>query len=80
MIDKRAGSITTVISSGALHHSHGGAYMALRPNSREVPYQPAKAAILTRGRPGTGVKAGAEALRKYLMQLYQIVDIAAPAA
>jgi NAD(P)-dependent dehydrogenase (short-subunit alcohol dehydrogenase family) len=46
MIQKRSGSIATVISSGALHHSHGGAYMALRPNSREVPYQPAKAAIL----------------------------------
>lgn len=46
MIQKRRGSIITVISSGALHHSHGGAYMALRPNSREVPYQPAKAAIL----------------------------------
>jgi 2-hydroxycyclohexanecarboxyl-CoA dehydrogenase len=46
MIEKRRGSIVTTISSGALHHSHGGAYMALRPNSREVPYQPAKAAIL----------------------------------
>lgn len=46
MIQKRRGSIVTTISSGALHHSHGGAYMALRPNSREVPYQPAKAAIL----------------------------------
>ena len=46
MIQKRAGSIVTTISSGAIHHSHGSAYMALRPNSREVPYQPAKAAIL----------------------------------
>jgi NAD(P)-dependent dehydrogenase (short-subunit alcohol dehydrogenase family) len=46
MIQKRAGAIVTTISSGALHHSHGSAYMALRPNSREVPYQPAKAAIL----------------------------------
>jgi len=46
MIEKRSGSIVTTISSGALHHSHGGAYMALPPNSREVPYQPAKAAIL----------------------------------
>jgi len=46
MIQKRSGSIVTTISSGALHHSHGSAYMALRPNSREVPYQPAKAAIL----------------------------------
>ena len=40
----------------------------------------AKTPILIRGYPGTGVKARAEALRKYLMQLYQIVDIAAPAA
>jgi NAD(P)-dependent dehydrogenase (short-subunit alcohol dehydrogenase family) len=46
MIKKGGGAIVTTISSGALHHSHGGAYMALRPNSREVPYQPAKAAIL----------------------------------
>lgn len=46
MIQKRSGSIVTTISSGAIHHSHGGGYMALRPNSREVPYQPAKAAIL----------------------------------
>lgn len=47
MIQKRAGSIMSIISSGALHHSQGGAYMALRPNSREVPYQMAKAALLT---------------------------------
>jgi NAD(P)-dependent dehydrogenase (short-subunit alcohol dehydrogenase family) len=46
MIEKGAGSIVTVISSGAIHHSSGGAYVAQRPNSREVPYQPAKAAIL----------------------------------
>ncbi len=46
MIQKGRGSIISVISSGALHHSAGGAYMALRPNSREVPYQPAKAALL----------------------------------
>jgi NAD(P)-dependent dehydrogenase (short-subunit alcohol dehydrogenase family) len=46
MIKTGAGSIVTTISSGAIHHAHGGAYMALRPNSREVPYQPAKAAIL----------------------------------
>lgn len=46
MIEKGGGSIATMISSGAIHHSNGGAYMAERPNSREVPYQPAKAAIL----------------------------------
>ncbi len=47
MLEKRRGSVMSVISSGALHHSHGGAYMALRPNSREMPYQSAKAALLT---------------------------------
>lgn len=46
MIQKRSGAIVSTISSGALHHSHGGGYTALRPNSREVPYQPAKAALL----------------------------------
>ena len=47
MLEKRSGSIMSVISSGALNHSHGGAYMALRPNSKEMPYQSAKAALLT---------------------------------
>ena len=47
MLEKRSGSIMSVISSGAIHHSRGGAYMALRPNSREMPYQSAKAALLT---------------------------------
>ena len=47
MIEKRSGSILSTISSGALNFSRGGAYMALRPNSREVPYQPAKAALLS---------------------------------
>ena len=47
MLERRRGSVITVVSSGALHHSHGGAYMALRPNSREMPYQSAKAALLT---------------------------------
>jgi NAD(P)-dependent dehydrogenase (short-subunit alcohol dehydrogenase family) len=47
MLDKQQGSIISTISSGALHHSHGGAYMALRPNSREMPYQSTKAALLT---------------------------------
>jgi NAD(P)-dependent dehydrogenase (short-subunit alcohol dehydrogenase family) len=47
MIEKKRGSIFSVISSGALHHSHGGAYQALRPNSREQPYQASKAAIMT---------------------------------
>ena len=47
MIEKKAGSIISVISSGALHHSFGGAYMGLRPSSREMPYQSGKAALLT---------------------------------
>ena len=47
MIEKGAGSVMSVISSGALHHSHGGGYEALRPNSREMPYQSTKAALLT---------------------------------
>jgi NAD(P)-dependent dehydrogenase (short-subunit alcohol dehydrogenase family) len=47
MLDKQRGSIMSTISSGALHHSHGGAYMALRPNSREMPYQSTKAALQT---------------------------------
>ncbi|MFQ5934506.1 MAG: SDR family NAD(P)-dependent oxidoreductase, partial [Dehalococcoidia bacterium] len=33
MLEKQRGSILSVVSSGALHHSHGGAYTALRPNS-----------------------------------------------
>lgn len=45
MIAKHRGSIFATISSGALDHSSGGAYMGLRPDSREVPYQPSKAAL-----------------------------------
>lgn len=45
MIEKRRGSIISVISSGALFHSHGGGYQALRPNSREQPYMSSKAAL-----------------------------------
>lgn len=47
MIEKRCGSIINVVSSGILHHSHGGGYRALRPNSREMPYQSSKAALAT---------------------------------
>ena len=46
MLENQRGSVVSVISSGALHHSHGGAYTALRPNSQEMPYQSAKAALL----------------------------------
>jgi NAD(P)-dependent dehydrogenase (short-subunit alcohol dehydrogenase family) len=47
MLAQKKGSVMSVISSGALHHSMGGAYMGLRPNSREMPYQSTKAALLT---------------------------------
>jgi NAD(P)-dependent dehydrogenase (short-subunit alcohol dehydrogenase family) len=47
MIEKRRGSIINAVSSGILHHSHGGSYTALRPNSREMPYQSGKAALAT---------------------------------
>ena len=47
MLEQRRGSVMSIISSGALHHSDGGAYMALRPNSREMPYQATKSALMT---------------------------------
>lgn len=47
MLEQRSGSVISAISSGALSHSYGGAYRALRPNSREMPYQSTKAALLT---------------------------------
>jgi NAD(P)-dependent dehydrogenase (short-subunit alcohol dehydrogenase family) len=47
MIEKRRGSIISTVSSGILHHSQGGGYTALRPNSREMPYQSGKAALAT---------------------------------
>ncbi|MBV8087718.1 MAG: SDR family oxidoreductase [Chloroflexi bacterium] len=45
MITQRRGSIFTVISSGALMRSEGGAYAWWRPDSREQPYMSAKSAI-----------------------------------
>jgi len=47
MLERRRGSIVNVVSSGILHHGHGGAYVALRPDSREMPYQSSKAALAT---------------------------------
>jgi 1,1a-dihydroxy-1-hydro-9-fluorenone dehydrogenase len=47
MIEKRRGSIINIVSSGILNFSHGGGYVALRPNSREMPYMSAKAAVAT---------------------------------
>ena len=46
MLEKQRGSVMSVVSSGAIHHSHGSAYMALRPDSKEMPYQSAKAAVM----------------------------------
>jgi NAD(P)-dependent dehydrogenase (short-subunit alcohol dehydrogenase family) len=47
MIEQRRGSIINIVSSGILHHSQGGGYAALRPNSQEMPYQSGKAALAT---------------------------------
>jgi NAD(P)-dependent dehydrogenase (short-subunit alcohol dehydrogenase family) len=47
MIEKRKGSIISVVSSGILNHSRGGGYAALRPNSMEMPYMSSKAALAT---------------------------------
>jgi NAD(P)-dependent dehydrogenase (short-subunit alcohol dehydrogenase family) len=47
MLEKKRGSIINTVSSGILNFSHGGGYAALRPNSREMPYQSAKAALAT---------------------------------
>jgi NAD(P)-dependent dehydrogenase (short-subunit alcohol dehydrogenase family) len=45
MIDKRRGSVISVVSSGILFHSQGGGYVALRPDSKEQPYMSSKAAL-----------------------------------
>jgi 1,1a-dihydroxy-1-hydro-9-fluorenone dehydrogenase len=47
MIEKQRGSVINIVSSGILNFSHGGAYTALRPGSREMPYMAAKAALAT---------------------------------
>lgn len=47
MLGRQSGSIITVISGGAMHTAVGGAYVAQRSSSREMPYQSAKAATLT---------------------------------
>jgi NAD(P)-dependent dehydrogenase (short-subunit alcohol dehydrogenase family) len=47
MLAQKRGSIINAVSSGILSHSQGGAYRALRPNSREMPYQSTKAALAT---------------------------------
>jgi NAD(P)-dependent dehydrogenase (short-subunit alcohol dehydrogenase family) len=47
MIAQKRGSIVNTVSSGILHHSQGGGYAALRPNSREMPYMSSKAALAT---------------------------------
>jgi 1,1a-dihydroxy-1-hydro-9-fluorenone dehydrogenase len=45
MIEHKRGSIISVVSSGMLINSTGGAYAALRPESREQPYMSSKAAL-----------------------------------
>jgi len=45
MIEQNRGSIISVVSSGMLINSSGGAYTALRPDSREQPYMSSKAAL-----------------------------------
>ena len=47
MLEQQRGSVISVISGGAMHTAVGGAYVAQRSNSREMPYQSAKAATLT---------------------------------
>ncbi len=47
MLERQSGSIISVISGGAMHTAVGGAYVAQRSSSREMPYQSAKAATLT---------------------------------
>ena len=47
MLERRSGSIISVISGGAMHTGTGGVYVAQRSGSREMPYQSAKAATLT---------------------------------
>jgi NAD(P)-dependent dehydrogenase (short-subunit alcohol dehydrogenase family) len=49
MIDKHSGSIVSVLSSGILTTSTGGAYAGLRPASMEMPYQATKAALMAVG-------------------------------
>lgn len=45
MIEKKHGNIINVVSSGVLIESKGGAYTALRPYTREMPYMSSKAAL-----------------------------------
>jgi NAD(P)-dependent dehydrogenase (short-subunit alcohol dehydrogenase family) len=45
MIEAKRGSIVCIVSNGILYNSHGGAYLARRPDSREMPYQSTKAAL-----------------------------------
>ena len=47
MLERQSGSVISVISGGAMHTAVGGAYVAQRSTSREMPYQSAKAATLT---------------------------------
>lgn len=45
MIEARRGSILNTVSRGILNHAQGGAYMANKPDSQEMPYMSSKAAL-----------------------------------
>lgn len=45
MLQNRSGSIINVVSNGVLAFSRGGAFTALRPSSKEMPYMATKAAL-----------------------------------
>jgi 1,1a-dihydroxy-1-hydro-9-fluorenone dehydrogenase len=45
MIEQRRGSILNMVSRGILNHAQGGAYVAMKPDSQEMPYMSSKAAL-----------------------------------
>lgn len=49
MLAQQRGSIVNVCSSGLVSNSQGGSYVALRPQTREMPYMSSKAALANLG-------------------------------
>ena len=45
ILEKQRGTIVNIVSSGIVMQAHGGSYVALRPQSREMPYMASKAAL-----------------------------------
>jgi NAD(P)-dependent dehydrogenase (short-subunit alcohol dehydrogenase family) len=45
MIEQRRGSILNTVSRGILTHSQGGAFVANKPDSQEMPYMASKSAL-----------------------------------